>query len=142
MLPPASVLPTSAGAPVGSSPPVFSSGLVTLGVGSGGAGGHLKGSWGAANTLGEDDIVVSHTTIASGSGSAIALTGTQPSYQDCRNRNDYRGSRPWSEVSSGSYLCIKTADNRVGEVKVDYKLDQSGSVTEVVVSGLIYQPTS
>lgn len=133
---------TTTGSNGGSAPAVFNSGSYDVNVGNG-IRVHPQGSWGPGNTLGDDDIVTSSAAISPGNGSAFSFVGAQqPSYQECRARSDYSGALPWAQVPSGSYLCIKIAGNRVGQVRVDYKPDKSGNLTDVDLSGVIYEPTS
>ena len=103
---------------------------------------HQQGGWGAISGFAAD-ILVSQANISPGSGSGLSFFGAQqPSYQECRDRSDYSAALPWTKVPSGSYLCIEIAGNRVGQARVDYNADQSGAITDVEASGVIYQPTS
>ncbi|MFX0577239.1 hypothetical protein [Nocardia nepalensis] len=43
-------------------------------------------------------------------------------------------------MPSGSHLCIKITENRVGYARVDYKPNQDNEITRVRISGVIWQP--
>jgi hypothetical protein len=131
-----------AGSGNGVSPAVYTSGSLDVKITSGyGVDMHQPAQWFTIG--GNSDINFSAEVLAPGDGTSLSFFGAQqPSYQDCRARQDYSGAEPWTKVPSGSYVCVKLADNRVGQARVDYHTDQStGALVDVDVSGLIYEPT-
>ncbi|MCX4093202.1 hypothetical protein [Nocardia sp. alder85J] len=121
----------------GPAPAVYTSGSVDVRVATGnGVVVHQPSQWFPLGGAG--DLNPTPVALSPGDGAALSFFGAQqPSYQDCRTRQDYAGALPWTKIPSGSYICIKIADNRVGQTRVDYRSDQSGAVADVDVSGLI-----
>ncbi|MCX4093201.1 DUF1707 SHOCT-like domain-containing protein [Nocardia sp. alder85J] len=92
---------------------------------------------------GTGDLNPTPVALSPGDGAALSFFGAQqPSYQDCRARQDYAGAVPWTKIPSGSYVCVKITGNRIGQTRVDYRADPSGAILDVDLSGLVYEPTN
>lgn len=68
-----------------------------------------------------------------------ALRG--PSYSTCAAANYNAPSREWKDLPSGTTLCIKTSDTRVGRVQFVWKKGKEDPAADVRVIGVIWEPT-
>lgn len=87
-----------------------------------------------------DDIVTDPDVGISASNNARFAMVANPSYSTCAAANYNIDSQTWAQVPSGTTLCIRTKDTRVGRVQVFWKKNQDGQASEIRVIGVIWQP--
>jgi hypothetical protein len=125
--------------PTGADPDVYSSGSLTA---------STTDSWG---TVVRDeglwsngpypDLYVKNAILSAGSGASIFRMDKQaPKYDECRAMG-VGAPTPLSQLPSGTFLCIKTRENRVGYVMLDYTANRDGKIEKVLLTGLVWRPT-
>lgn len=77
--------------------------------------------------------------ISAGDGASFASVAS-PSYPACSTANYNIQSREWKDLPTGSSLCIKTGDTRVGRVQFIWKKGKEDPATDVRVVGVIWEP--
>jgi len=94
-------------------------------------------SWGLVPS---GDIGVAKTGLTASGGTALGLLGPvpTPSFGTCRNRQAWRTSVRWQDLDEGSYLCIRTAGNRRGLVRIDRMPEPDEPNIAVTMTGLVW----
>ena len=94
-------------------------------------------SWGLVPS---GDIAVAKTGLTASGGTGLGLLGPvpTPSFGTCRNRQAWRTSVRWQDLDEGSYLCIRTAGNRRGLVRIDRMPEPDEPNIAVTMTGLVW----
>lgn len=77
--------------------------------------------------------------VSAGDGASFAVV-PDPSYSACATANYNLQTREWNDLPTGSVLCIKTSDTRVGRVQFNWKKGKEDPATDVRVAGAIWEP--
>lgn len=86
-----------------------------------------------------EDLWVTTAVLSPGEGASLAFFGDrEPTYAECSQKS-FAGALPWSKVPSGSYVCIKTGDGRVGFTRADYRIEKDGGIDYVQLTGLVWK---
>lgn len=128
--------PTTAAA-AATAPEVYSSGSVTVAMSNPwGVVVRDEGNW----SMGAyPDLFVTNEILSPGSSASIFRMDRQPpSYEQCRAAGT-GGPYPLSQVPSGTFVCVKTRDGRVGYALLDYKPNRDGKIEEVLLTGQVWR---
>ncbi|AHH18211.1 hypothetical protein NONO_c34240 [Nocardia nova SH22a] len=134
--------PVSA-APAEHEPPIHSSDTLSMGGSSAwGVSIFSFNSFWVRNPAGQGVTITVDPSfgISAGDGAGFASVAT-PSYPACAAANYNIVSREWKDLPTGSTLCIKTGDTRVGRVQFIWKKGKEDPATDVRVVGVIWEPT-
>ncbi|MFI6043601.1 hypothetical protein ACIA8C_18350 [Nocardia sp. NPDC051321] len=85
-------------------------------------------------------IVIDPDVGISASKGAIFATVTTPGYSACAAANYNLTSRAWTELPTGTTLCIRTEDTRVGRVQFFWKKGRDTTAAAIRVIGVIWEP--
>ncbi|MGC5660440.1 hypothetical protein ACN261_08565 [Micromonospora sp. WMMD723] len=88
------------------------------------------------------DIQFTWTGIVGRNTNQLALlqAGEARSFATCQTKTAWASALNWSQVSAGTYTCIKWG-NRRGLMRIDYLPDLDAKYPEVTVTGIIWSPT-
>jgi len=121
-------------------PASYSSGTVPVdGISSGPFGITTRGSSNWSGDFYNADIVVTLTGVEVANNALYAVV-PDPSFPACWKAAYSVPSLTWEQVPTGTVLCIKTKDQRVGIVKFVWQKDREGELTKTTVSGVIWSP--
>jgi hypothetical protein len=94
-------------------------------------------SWGLVPS---GDIAAAKTGLTASGGTGLGLLGPvpTPSFGTCRNRQAWRTSVRWQDLDEGSYLCVRTAGDRRGLVRIDRMPEPDESNIAVTMTGVVW----
>jgi len=94
-------------------------------------------SWGLVPS---GDMAATKTGLAASGGTGLGLLGPvpTPSFGTCRNREAWRTFVRWQDLDEGSYLCVRTAGDRRGLVRIDRMPEPDESTIAVTMSGVLW----
>ena len=87
------------------------------------------------------DIAATKTGLTASGGTRLGLLGPvpTPSFGTCRNRQTWQTSVRWPDLDEGSYLCVRTAGNRRGLVRIDRMPEPDASNIAVTMTGVVWR---
>lgn len=88
------------------------------------------------------DVGATTAGITASGEAGLGLLGPvpTPSFGTCRNHQAWRTSLRWQDLDEGSYLCVRTAGDRRGLVRIDRMPEPDESTVAVTVTGVIWTP--
>ena len=88
------------------------------------------------------DISATITGLTASGDTGLGLLGPvpTPSFRTCRNHQGWRAALRWQDLDEGSYICVKTAGDRRGLVRIDGMPEPDESNVAVTVTGVIWSP--
>jgi hypothetical protein len=94
-------------------------------------------SWGLVPS---GDIAATKTGLTASGGTGLGLLGPvpTPSFGTCRNRQAWRTSVRWQDLDEASYLCVRTAGDRRGLVRIDRMPEPDESNIAVTMTGVVW----
>ncbi|RDI49957.1 hypothetical protein [Nocardia mexicana] len=128
--------------PADSEPPIHSSDTLSMGGSSPwGVSIFSFNSFWVRNPAGSSVTITVDPSfgVSAGDGASFASVAS-PSYSTCATANYNIQSRDWKDLPTGSALCIKTGDTRVGRVQFIWTKGKEDPATDVRVVGVIWEP--
>ncbi|GAB3883184.1 hypothetical protein GCM10029964_042090 [Kibdelosporangium lantanae] len=131
-------------APAQDSPPDFSSGKIVDSYPIDVRIDIDRKTWDSAyGSIAKNSIAASQKSVDGGGGVQLSLipAGTPATYARCRAQPYPTSTYLWTEVPSGSSICLRRTDRRVGQFRVVYKRTDEGRIEDLNLSGEVWEPT-
>ncbi|WP_280239483.1 hypothetical protein [Nocardia abscessus] len=135
---PAVAAPSTTAADGDPVPQVHSSGTVRISATRSGIAFHSP-NWSGTPESTSDVVVDAGFGLSTANASAFAVV-TDPSYSTCRDATYEVNSLTWEQVPSKTTVCVRSRDTRVGILQVIWKENRDGEVSDITVTGVIWQP--
>ncbi|WP_174186927.1 hypothetical protein [Nocardia barduliensis] len=119
-------------------PEVQSSGTVRISSPRWGVAFHNP-NWSGGPEGTSDVVVDAGFGLSAANASAFAVV-TNPGYSACRAATYEVNSLTWEQLPSKTTVCVRSRDTRVGILQVIWKKNLNGEVSDITVTGVIWQP--